>query len=134
MGLRARFAPLGEETRLQAMTDLLSFGRRNGEGINQVLTRCEIVRQRASTEGFVAMSTRMRTPTAPSMWSFHEPNDAIASTVQFQSPSKWAATQCSLCFDEKDGPYHCGHSRNIGAALHGSRGGGSPHLLAESFT
>ena len=28
VGLRARFAPLGEETRLQAMTDLLSFGPR----------------------------------------------------------------------------------------------------------
>ena len=41
VGLHARFAPLGEETRLQAMTDLLSFGRRNGEGINQVLTRYE---------------------------------------------------------------------------------------------
>ena len=41
VGLHARCAPLGEETRLQAMTDLLSFGRRNGEGINQVLTRYE---------------------------------------------------------------------------------------------
>ena len=57
VGLHARFAPLGEETRLQAMTDLLSFGRRSGEGMNQVLTRYEIVRQRARTEGFFAMST-----------------------------------------------------------------------------
>ena len=56
MGLHARFAPVGEETRLQAMTDLLSFGRRNGEGINLVLTRYEIVRQRARAEGFFAMS------------------------------------------------------------------------------
>ena len=39
------------------MTDLLSFGRRNGEGINQVLTRYEIVGQRARTEGLFVMST-----------------------------------------------------------------------------
>ena len=57
VGLHARFAPPGEETRLQAMTGLLSFGRRNGEGINQVLTRYEIVRQRARTEGLFVMST-----------------------------------------------------------------------------
>ena len=57
MGLHARFAPVGEETRLQAMTDLLSFGRRNGEGTNQVLTRCKIVRQRERTEGRFVMST-----------------------------------------------------------------------------
>ena len=57
VGLHARFAPLGEETRLQAMTDLLSFGCRNGEGVNQVLTRYEIVCQRARTEGLFAMST-----------------------------------------------------------------------------
>ena len=57
VGLHARFAPLGEEARLHAMADLLSFGRRNGEGINQVLARYEIVRQRARTEGLFVMST-----------------------------------------------------------------------------
>ena len=42
VGLHARFARLGEETRLQATRDLLSFGRRSGEGINQALARYEI--------------------------------------------------------------------------------------------
>ena len=68
VGLHARFVPLGEETRLQAMAELLNFGRRNGEGINQVLTRYEIVRQRACTEGLFVMSTEGCA--APSVWGY----------------------------------------------------------------
>ncbi len=56
-GLHARFAQLGEETRLAAMTDMMSFQRRPGEHINAVLTRYEIVRQRARNEGQFVMST-----------------------------------------------------------------------------
>ena len=33
VGLHVRFAPPGEETRLQAMTGLLGVGRRSSEGI-----------------------------------------------------------------------------------------------------
>ena len=56
-GLHARFAQLGEESRLVAMTEMLSFARGPRESINEVLTRYEIVRQRARTEGQFVMST-----------------------------------------------------------------------------
>ena len=56
-GLHARFAQLGEESRLVAMTEMLSFARKPHESINEVLTRYEIVRQRARLEGQFVMSS-----------------------------------------------------------------------------
>ena len=56
-GLHTRFAQLGEESRLVAMTEMLSFQRRPNEGINEVLTRYEVVRQRARNEGQFVMTT-----------------------------------------------------------------------------
>ena len=50
-GLHARFSPLEEESRLTAMTEMMAFARRPGEPINSVLSRYEIVRQRAALEG-----------------------------------------------------------------------------------
>jgi hypothetical protein len=47
--LQDRFAALGEETRLQSMTEMLEFARRPGESINSLLSRYEIVRLRAAT-------------------------------------------------------------------------------------
>ena len=47
----ARFAQLEEESRLTAMTEMLAFARRHGEGIDALLARYEIVRQRAVVEG-----------------------------------------------------------------------------------
>ena len=55
--LQLRFANLEEESRLQSMTEMLAFARRQGEDINALLTRYEVVRQRAANEGrFVRLS------------------------------------------------------------------------------
>ena len=54
--LQLRFANLEEETRLQSMTEMLAFARRQGEDINALLTRYEVVRQRAANEGRFVMS------------------------------------------------------------------------------
>lgn len=50
-GLSVRFGPLDDEVRLRAAQDLLNFGRRQGEGTDNLLSRFEIVRQRARAEG-----------------------------------------------------------------------------------
>ena len=50
-GLSSRFAPLDEESRLRAVQDLLSFTRRNGETVDTLISRFELVRARARTEG-----------------------------------------------------------------------------------
>ncbi|CAE7719417.1 NPF8.5 [Symbiodinium sp. CCMP2592] len=55
-GLSTRFAPLDEETRLRAAQDLLAFGRRHGETVDALVSRFEITRQRARTEGGGALS------------------------------------------------------------------------------
>ena len=54
--LASRYAMLGEETRLQAMTDLMSFQRRHGENINDILARFDNVRFKAQNEGQFVMS------------------------------------------------------------------------------
>ena len=54
--LQARFANLEEETRLTSMTEMLAFSRRQGETINSLLARYEVVRQRAANEGRFVMS------------------------------------------------------------------------------
>ena len=47
----ARFAELGEESRISAMNDMWNFQRKHGEPIDTVLARSETVRQRAALEG-----------------------------------------------------------------------------------
>ena len=54
--LQDRFAALDEETRLASMTEMLAFARKPGESINAVLSRYEIVRMRAATEGQFVIS------------------------------------------------------------------------------
>ena len=54
-GLHARFSPLEEESRLSAMTEMMAFTRKPGESINAVLSRYEVVRQRAALEGQFTM-------------------------------------------------------------------------------
>ena len=49
--LAERFAVLGEESRLAAMTELMTFSRRQGETIDQLLSRFDLVRQRAQDLG-----------------------------------------------------------------------------------
>ena len=56
VGLQQRFAQLDDESRLVAMTQLLAFQRRRGAGINGVLLRCDVARQRAACEGNFIMS------------------------------------------------------------------------------
>ena len=133
VGLHARFAPLGEETRLQAMTDLLSFGRRGGEGINQVLTRYEIVRQRARTEGLFVMSTegcalqllRACGVSTNQMMQLLQPFNTNLPANEQQLSALFAAMRRMGHITENT-------PGNIGATLHGSRGGGSLLFLAES--
>ena len=55
-GLSSRFAPLDEETRLRAAQDLLAFTRRQRETVDTVISRFEITRQRAQSEGGGAVS------------------------------------------------------------------------------
>ena len=49
--LAGQFAPLGEETRLQAMSELMSFTRLPNESTDNLLSRFLTVRQTAHTEG-----------------------------------------------------------------------------------
>ena len=133
VGLHARFAPLGEETRLQAMTELLSFGRRSGEGINQVLTRYEIVRQRAHSEGFFVMSTegcalqllRACGVSTNQMMQLLQPFNTTLPANEQQLSALFAAMRRMGHITENT-------PGNIGATLHGSRGGGPSHFLTES--
>ena len=52
----SRYARLGEEARLRAVGDLLSFGRDANERIDTVLTRFENTRMRAAETGGLALS------------------------------------------------------------------------------
>ena len=48
-GLSARFAQLGEETRMSAFVGIMNFRRRPNERINELLTRFETTVMRAKT-------------------------------------------------------------------------------------
>ncbi len=52
-GLQMRFGQLDDETRLASMNDFLAFARRPGDNINALLTRYEVVRQRAANEAIL---------------------------------------------------------------------------------
>ena len=54
--LSTRFARLGEEVRLGAVGDLLSFGRESNERIDMLLTRFDTTRMRAAETGGLALS------------------------------------------------------------------------------
>ena len=54
--LHARFGALGEEARLQSMTEMWAFAQRPGESINSLVFVYDTVRQRAATEGQFVMS------------------------------------------------------------------------------
>ena len=49
--LATNFAPLGEEARVSALTDIMNFGRRPGESIDGLLSRFMAVRHRAASGG-----------------------------------------------------------------------------------
>ena len=49
--LASHFSPLGEENRLEAMQELLSFNRQPGENIDGLLSRFLVLRHRAATNG-----------------------------------------------------------------------------------
>ena len=51
-GLQTRFAPLGEETALRSITELMNFGRRSGERVDELVSRFETLRRRAHTGRF----------------------------------------------------------------------------------
>ena len=134
VGLHSRFAPLGEETRLLAMTELLSFSRRNGEGINQVLARYEIVRQRARTEGLFVMSTEgcaLQLLRACGVST----NQMMQLLQPFQTNLPSNEQELNALFASMRRMGHIAENTpgNIGATLH-ARSGRHSHLLAESWT
>ena len=55
-GLEARYGQLDDETRVAAMAKMLAFRRYPNEHINELLTRYDLVRDRAQTEGNFVMS------------------------------------------------------------------------------
>ena len=50
-GLANRFAPSDDESRLRAAQDFPSFSRRQGESVDALVTRCDLVRTRAQNDG-----------------------------------------------------------------------------------
>ena len=50
-GLGSRFGPLDDEVRPRSAQDLLNFSRRAGESTDAILSRFDIVRQRARSDG-----------------------------------------------------------------------------------
>ena len=55
-GLDLRFAQMADESRLAAMSEFMAFAKYPHENINSLLTRYEVVRNRARTEGNFVMS------------------------------------------------------------------------------
>ena len=56
--LSERYAPLGEESRLKAMTEIFNFQRLSGESVDDLLTRFDITRQVAADEGGVGLNVQ----------------------------------------------------------------------------
>ena len=54
--LSERFSQLGEETRMQSMTDLMNFRREGREPIDALISRFDILRQRANAQGQLTLS------------------------------------------------------------------------------
>jgi hypothetical protein len=54
--LQTRFAPLNDETRLAALTNMMGFARRPNERINELLTRFETTHIRATNEASFSMN------------------------------------------------------------------------------
>ncbi|MCP4853128.1 MAG: hypothetical protein GY903_01375, partial [Fuerstiella sp.] len=54
--LQDRYGPLGEESRMTAMTEFITFRRQPNERINELLTRFEVSRERAAFEGNYIMT------------------------------------------------------------------------------
>ena len=104
-GLQQRFAMLGDEHRLAAMTQLLAFSRRQGETINGGLARYEVVCRRAAREGHFVMSwagcalqlLRARNMSSQQMIQFLQPfqgrlpqGEAAFHSVQCSYAPHWA--------------------------------------------
>ena len=53
-GLKRRFGVLDEETRWAAAEEYMSFKRKSGESINELITRFEMVREKAQRLGRIA--------------------------------------------------------------------------------
>ncbi|CAE8619736.1 unnamed protein product [Polarella glacialis] len=56
--LSERYAQLGEETRLSAIAELMTFQRNGHERIDDLITRFDIIRQRANDQGQMALSVQ----------------------------------------------------------------------------
>ena len=54
--LQDRYGPLGEESRMTAMTEIITFRSNPNERTNELLTRFEVARERAASEGNYVMT------------------------------------------------------------------------------
>jgi hypothetical protein len=133
LGLHARFAQLGEETRLVAMTEMLSFHRKPNENINEVLTRYEVVRQRARVEGQFVMSTE-----GCALQLLRACGVNTTQLMQLLQPfgtnlpsNEMELSQMTQTM-KRMGHILEGAPGNIASSLHGSRAQRS-HLLAETY-
>ena len=119
-GLHARWAPLEEESRLAATTELLAFCRNPGGTVNSVLARYEVCRQRAAIEGQFAMPMQgqmlqllIALGTTPSqMVQLLQPTGG-------QLPTNEADFNTVCLSIRRYGHITENHPGNIGQALHG---------------
>ena len=56
--LSERYSPLGEETRIAAMADLMNFQRQGQERIDDLITRFDITRQRSQNDGGMGLNVQ----------------------------------------------------------------------------
>ena len=97
--LQTRFAPLGEETRLAALTSFMSFHRKPHGRINELLTRFEASQNRAineagfrmSYEGLSYMLLRAVGPTESQLLQILQPFNANCPSTQAELTQMLAA-------------------------------------------
>ena len=56
--LQERFGDLGEEVRVQAVTELMSFSRKGNENVDALLVRFDSIRTRAAEQGGAVVSVQ----------------------------------------------------------------------------
>ena len=55
--LQERFGPLGEETVLSAVSEMMGFHRNQGESVDSLITRFNLVKHRAAATGGFLMTS-----------------------------------------------------------------------------
>ena len=104
--LTESYSQLGEETRLAALTELMNFERDGREPIDQLITRFDIVRQRANQQGQMTVSVQGL------VWILLKAcrvNDTQLMQL-LQPPWRFPIRQCSVwCSDDPTTKYWAHH-------------------------